>query len=419
VAYVDTGRAWVAAGAPVAAPHDVVPVARRFIEAARDVPRRPCFFAVEARLAEAEIVSTMPIGEQPSWDPQEWAGVVRSARSLREQLRRARAKGLTVRALSADEVAAATSPVRPQVEHLVARWVASRKMAPMGFIVDVQPFDFAAERRWFAAERDGSLVGLLVAVPVYQRNGWLFEDVLRAEDSPNGTTEALIDAAMRALAAEGSRYATLGLAPLSGEVSPWLRFVRACARALYDFDGVHRFKAKLRPSEWVPIHLAWPRDGSGNVALVDALSAFTMRARHGHDRASFVRFGIETLAHAPALGVRVLALLLVPWTIALAVVPTARYFPSRAVQLGWVAWDIVLAVAMLVLAARWRPNLARVLAVGTSVDALLTLLEVVTDAAPRMRGPLDAALLTVACVGPVLATSQLWGALVWRSRQHA
>jgi phosphatidylglycerol lysyltransferase len=252
---------------------------------------------------------------------------------------------------------------------------------------------------------------------VYQRQGWFFEDLLRTPDAPNGTTELLFDAAMRTVADEGSRYVTLGLAPLAGSVSPWLRFVRTCSAPLYDFDGIRRFKAKLRPSAWTPIHLAWPDGESGNAALLDALSAFTLRSRDGHARGSFVRFGLETLAHAPALGVRVLAVCLVPWTLALALVPTHRFFPSSAVQIAWVGWNVALGTAMLSLAVRWRPPLARALAIATLLDALVTILEVALDGARRARGPLDALVMLVACAGPTLATSQLWGALLWRSRR--
>jgi phosphatidylglycerol lysyltransferase len=359
----------------------------------------------------------MPVGEQPSWDPASWPAVLQADRRLREQLRRARAKNVVVRALDHSELAHAGATLRDDLDALVARWLKSRKMPPMGFLVDVQLFDFATERRWFAAERDGQLVGLLVAVPIYRRRGWFFEDLLRTPDAPNGTTELLFDAAIRSVADEGSRYVTLGLAPLAGEIRPWMRFVRDCTAALYDFDGVRRFKAKLRPSDWEPIYLAWPEGASGNLALLDALSAFTMRSRDGHDRGSFVRFGGETLAHAPALGVRVLAACLVPWTMALALVRTDRFFPSRAVQLGWVGWNVMLGVAMVSLAIRWRSRLARVLAVATSIDAILTVFEVVVDGVFRVRGAFDAVILLVACLGPTLATSQLWGSLLWQSRR--
>ena len=409
VAYVDTGESWVAAGAPIAAEGELESVAMRFVAAAREKRRRACFFAVEDRALASQRLSSMPIGQQPTWDPRRW----KSGRRVREQVRRAQAKRVTGRALTNEDFTA----IRGQVEALVRRWLAARKMPPMGFIVDVQPFDFADERRCFVAEREGEIVGLLVAVPVYRRNGWLFEDLLRTPEAPNGTTELLVDLAMKTVGEEGSQYATLGLAPLAGDVNPWLRFARAASAALYDFDGVRRFKAKFEPDAWDSIHLAWPKERSGNVAMFDALKAFTVRRRDGRDRASFIRFGLETLAHAPSFGVRVLALLLVPWTLALALAPTARYFPSRSVQMAWVTWDIVLGVGMLVLASRWRPMLARALALATLADAALTVIEVVTDAAPRSRTWVDFTLLFLSCVGPILATSQLWGAMAWK-RKH-
>ena len=197
-----------------------------------------------------------------------------------------------------------------------------------------------------------------------------------------------------------------------------MRLVRACTAALYDFDGVRRFKAKLRPDAWTPIHLAWPRDGSGNLALYDALAAFTMLPRHGRERASFMRFGFETLAHAPAFGVRLLTLALVPWTILLALAPTHRFFPSKAVQVGWTVWDVALVAALVVLSVRWSSSLARWIAIATSLDFLLTFGEAALDGVRRVHGALDAVILVIACAGPLLAPSQLWGALVWRSRRE-
>lgn len=415
VAYVDTGSAWVVAGAPIADAADVSASGARFSEAARAAGRRTCFFAVEDRFADLAWLESIPIGEQPFWDPAAWDAVVRESRSLREQLRRARAKGVVAREATAAEMADHASPLRKRAEALVERWLASRKMAPMGFLVDVQIFDLAEERRVFVAEdAAGELVALLVAVPVFARGGWLFEDILRTDATPNGTTELLVDAGMRAIAATGARYATLGLAPLAGDLTPWLRFARECSKALYDFHGVHRFRAKMKPSGWAPIFLSWPSDGSANVALYDALAAFTMRPRDGHDRASFVRFGVETLAHAPALGVRALAVALVPWTVLLALAPTTRFFPSRTVHVGWVVWDAILVVAMFALAARWRTGLARALAFGTSLDALLTLAQVAVFDGPRTHSPAEVVAMVVACTGPVLATSLLWGALAWR-----
>jgi phosphatidylglycerol lysyltransferase len=402
-AYVETRGAWVVAGAPIAAAEDCAAVAERFAVRARDAGKRACFFAVEDRFVRASSLASIPIGEQPVWDPTLWEDSVRAKRSLREQLRRARAKGVAVRRIDADVMSDPASRERRETEALIRRWLASRGMAPMGFLVDVQPFEHARERRYFAAERGEELVALLVCVPVYARpGGWLLEDLLRDPRAPNGTAELLVDAAMRALAAEGARYATLGLAPLAGEVHGALRAARAWSRALYDFEGVRAFKAKLHPRSWEPIHLAYPPGASATVAVWDALAAFA--------RGSLARFGVETLLHGPAVVVRALAAMLVPWTALLAASP-ARLFPARWVQGGWIAFDVALAGALFALAARWRAGLARALAAAITVDAIATVAEAAAYNAPRVRGARDVVAIGVACAAPVLASIILWSAL--------
>jgi phosphatidylglycerol lysyltransferase len=408
VAYSDTGTAWVAAGAPLADAARLGEVAGRFIAAARAHGRRSAFFAAESRVLDRPELSALQIGEQPVWDPRNWPTSM--SRSVKEQLRRAANKGVSVRMLAADEVRRDDAPVRRALERLIARWLGTRAMAPMGFLVDVQPFEFCEERRYFVAERDGGVVGFLAAVPVYARGGWLFEDFLRDPSAPNGTAELLIDAGMRAVAAEGSTYVTLGLAPLAGDVGTWLKLARRSTAVLYDFAGLHAFKAKLRPHGWEPIYLAYASDGSGNRALYDALAAFA--------RGSLLRFGGATLLRGPAVVVRVLAALLVPWTILLALAPM-RWFPDAAVKWGWVGFDVVLTVALFSLALRWRPWLGAALASLISVDALLTLVQIIGFDAPRSDGVGDALVMLISLVGPSLAALVLWGAVGHRLRASA
>ena len=124
--------------------------------------------------------------------------------------------------------------------------------------------DHVEDRRIFVAEREGDVVAYLVATPVPARNGWLVEQWPRASRAPNGTTHLLVDAAMRAFADAGSRYATLGLAPLSDldrrprRAEPfWLRatmrWLRAHGRRFYNFRGLEAFKASLQPAAWEPV----------------------------------------------------------------------------------------------------------------------------------------------------------------------
>ena len=308
VAYVDTGGAWVAAGAPIAAEERLATCASRFVRAARDAGRRACFFGVEPRFLRSADFASLLIGEQPVWDPRRVADSRPVSKSLREQLRRARAKGVEVRRLGAIEISDAPGSRRRDIERLIERWSSRLTLAPMGFLVAVHPFHFVAEHRYFVAERDGRIVAFLGMVPVYARNGWLLEDFLRDPTAPNGTVELVIDHALRAVAEENAAYATLGLAPLSGDVSGWLRAIRDASSELYDFHGLRAFKAKLSPDRWDEIHLAFPSGQSGPRAVLDVLTAFS--------KEGLLRFGIETFLRVPGTVIQLALLLLAPALIA-------------------------------------------------------------------------------------------------------
>jgi len=401
VAYVDTGRAWVAAGAPIAAHDALGDVAARFLQAARSAGRKACFFAAEERLTGAARLRSLRIGEQPVWDPRGWGEVLAGHRSLREQLRRARAKGVTVRRLEAAELAA--GPTREAMQRLADRWLATREMAPMGFLVHVDPFSFPEARRCFVAEIDGRLVAFAGLIPVPARGGWFLEDLLRDPEAPNGTGELLVDAVMRWAAATGVDWLTLGLAPLAGAVAAPMRLARRGGALLYDFEGIRAYKAKLRPNAWTPIYLAFPPDQGALRSIFESLAAFA--------RGGFLRFGVRTLLRGPTSLVRFLAALLVPWTALLALAPAQPWFPSPAVKWSWVGFDVLLAAGLFRLLGRWRQGLATALASAVSLDAALTLAQAVLWNAPRTRGLLDGLVVAAACAGPALAALLLWGAI--------
>ena len=197
VAYVDTGGAWVAAGAPIARTEDLADTVTAFVRAAHGAGKRASFFATEERLraASGERLGALSIGEQPVWDPRNWPAVVARHRSMREQLRRARAKSVVVRQLTTAELTRGST--RDELARLATRWLSTRSMAPMGFLVRLEPFDFPAERRCFVAEVDGRVVAFAGVIPVPARSGWFLEDLVRDPQAPNGTGELLVDAVMR------------------------------------------------------------------------------------------------------------------------------------------------------------------------------------------------------------------------------
>jgi phosphatidylglycerol lysyltransferase len=410
VAYFETAGAWVAAGAPIASEERLPAVALGFVNAAKGARRRACFFAVEKRFLAIPGFDTLLIGEQPVWAPNAWEQVLRAKRGLREQIRRARAKGVRVRRVSVAEIEDRHSSAHRGIEALVDAWLRAKPMAPMGFLVDVEPFAHAAERRYFVAQLGEAQVGVLVAVPVYTRGGWLFEDLLRDRRAPNGTTELLVDAAMRCAAAEKSTYVTLGLAPLIGDIAPWLRRARELGAALYDFRGLHAFRARLGPTSWEPIYLAYPAGEVATRALVDVLAAFA----HG----SFARFGRDTLLRGPAVVVRVLAIALLPWTGVLAMADASQWFPAPWVKPAWIGFDLALCAGLFALARKWRRRLALAITCAIVADAIVTTIETLTFDVRRARGVPEWTILAIACLAPMFAAVVMIGALGHRRTER-
>jgi phosphatidylglycerol lysyltransferase len=402
VAYVDTGAAWVVAGAPIAAPESLAATTAAFVGAARSAGKRCCFFAVEERFQEATgaTLRSLPIGEQPVWNPGEWGATLSRPKSLREQLRRARAKGVEVRRISPEEVAA--DPTDERIARLVKRWLATRSMATMGFLVRVEPFSHPGHRRLFVAAIGDDVVGLAGVVPVPARAGWFIENLIRDPSAPNGTSELLVDAVMRWAAEEGSSWLTLGLAPLAGDVPGWLRIARQGASPLYDFRGLTSYKAKLHPTSWSSIHLSYPPSQGALVSVLDALAAFAS--------GRLFSFALHSLLRGPSAVLRLLALLLAPWTLLLALAPAERWFGSVWLKWAWIAFDVALMVGILRLLRRPTRHLSTGLSVAVTVDAVLTLTQAALWNLPRATTGGEYTVIAVACAAPTIAATVLWGA---------
>ena len=115
VAFIDTGKAWIAAGAPVAEAARIPHVAGSFVRSARENGRRACFFATEC--CEIKGFARLRLGGQPVWNPAAWPAMLATHRRLREQIRRPLAKGVTVRRLEICELEHGT-PMRRAVDSL-------------------------------------------------------------------------------------------------------------------------------------------------------------------------------------------------------------------------------------------------------------------------------------------------------------
>ncbi|MBW8771839.1 MAG: DUF2156 domain-containing protein [Gemmatimonadetes bacterium] len=263
VGHVPRKRVWVVGGAPVCASHRLEEVAEQFERAAHAAGARVCYVGAQGRLARRCLpdpgFAATVLGTEPWWDPAHWDALVAGRPSLRAQLNRARNKGVSATVLPPG------SGSDPALEALLGEWLATKGLPPLGFLTTPWLLADLRDRRLIVAERGGRTVGFLVLTPIPDRAGWLVEQIVRGRNTPNGTTELLVDRALRWMAESGGRYVTLGLAPLAPVPTdatpggPWwltwsLRWLRAHGRRFYNFEGLYNFKAKLGPAGWDPVY---------------------------------------------------------------------------------------------------------------------------------------------------------------------
>lgn len=263
VGYVPAAGVRVVAGAPVCSKERLPEIVKEFESDAAGAGEQVCYFCAERRLEStingSASHSRFLLGAQPVWKPDAWPDIIKTNRSLRAQLNRARNKGVTVTEWPTEKAAG-----EQQLSDCLHAWLGSKGLPPLHFMVEPETLKRLEHRRVFVAECGESVVGFVTLSPIVTRQGWLFEQFPHRPKAPNGTVELMIDNAMRALAADGCQYATLGLSPLSrrAEVPPfdnpmWLRvflaWLRKHGQRFYNFDGLDAFKTKLRPERWEPV----------------------------------------------------------------------------------------------------------------------------------------------------------------------
>lgn len=259
---VRRGAVWLIAGEPVC-PESRLPAVVAELEAAAAADGcRACFVLAEhplrAMLKRDPQHSCVSLGAQPAWNPADWPALVAAERSIRSQLNRAKNKAVQVLLRPTTDA--------PKVRPVLDAWLADRPMPPMHFLVE--PDTLSGELRdrlLFVAHHRSVPVAFLLASPVPLRNGYLLEQIARTRAAPNGTSELLIDAAMRHLRENGITFATLGLVALAEHARksmslnpPWMRLMtgwgRVHGRRFYNFEGLERFRTKLHPRRWEPVY---------------------------------------------------------------------------------------------------------------------------------------------------------------------
>lgn len=191
---------------------------------------------------------------------------------FRHALRRAEGEGVTFEIVPAADVALLID----ELEAVSRRWLKAKGGAEKAF--SVGRFDLAYLQRFDCAvvRREGRIIAF-ANIWATADHGELSVDLMRHDaDMPAGMMDFLFCRLMLWGKAQGYRWFTLGMAPLSGlearRLSPiWVKagaLIFKHGGSLYGFKGLRAYKAKFTPS-WEPRFIAGPQGLSMLRAMLD------------------------------------------------------------------------------------------------------------------------------------------------------
>ncbi|TLS27543.1 hypothetical protein PpBr36_05421 [Pyricularia pennisetigena] len=88
----------------------------------------------------------------------------------------------------------------------IEEWHRAREGKKQVHLTEIRPWVDADHRRYFAAERDGRVLGLVVLHRLAPRYGWQVKWALDMPSAPNGTIEALVDLALMSISGSPATF---------------------------------------------------------------------------------------------------------------------------------------------------------------------------------------------------------------------
>ena len=214
IGYIDTPRLCIAIGEPVCAPEKHREVAREFVKFCESLNKDCCFLIVTDEftgMAKDLGFLAIEIGEDFIFDVQTYAPRGNHSKKVRSAVNQVRKRGAAVRQYNPS--VSRDVQVEDAINEMARRWMRSRNFKIKGYFIGLRLFDFEALKRYFYVEYEGHTVAGLACSPIYARNGYLLEDLMRDPDAPNGVSELMVLEAIRIFREEGRSMATFGISP--------------------------------------------------------------------------------------------------------------------------------------------------------------------------------------------------------------
>jgi phosphatidylglycerol lysyltransferase len=289
--YAVEGTSWVVLGDPVGPRDAAESLLQAFLEHVDDYQGVPVFYEVTPewlhRYADFGLTFAK-LGEKARVPLSSFSLDGSGHARLRSSERRVAREGCTFRVIPAGQVTAA---LVNELRRVSNDWLTGRNAVEKGFSLGFFDPEYLGRFPVALMERAGRIEAFGVLWPSSQRVEVSMDLMRHRTSAPHGVMDALIVDALQWAGAEGYRWFSLGMAPLSGlEESPvaslWARlgrFVYGYGGPFQDFRGLRAYKDKFDP-DWEPRYLAYPGGLALPRVLADVSALIARGPRRGPER---------------------------------------------------------------------------------------------------------------------------------------
>ncbi len=214
----------------------------------------------------------------PSHDPRIGSG--EKAALLRRKCNQAARQGVQI-----CEYIAYNAEQEKMIEAIGQSWIKNRK-GPQIYLQHVAIFADREHKRYFYAEQNGVIIGVLILNAIGIPKGWVLSFSMVPDTAPKGTSELLLVCAFELLAQQGCSFFSIGSVPSSelnrieglGCLTTWFaRHAYALSKKIFNFgdEERQRYWKKFRPKkESTYLIFCKPKIGIGSVlSIMRALNA--------------------------------------------------------------------------------------------------------------------------------------------------
>lgn len=173
--------------------------------------------------------------------------------------------------------------IEKAIEEVSYQWL-NKRSGPQIYLCHVTLFNDRYGKRWFYAEHNNKIVGLLVLNKLGAQGGWLLNNVMLTPNAPKGLSEFLIISTLEQLEKEGCHFVIAGPVPLQeigtisgiGEVgAKVIRYLFKAARVFFRLGGHGAFWEKFMP-ETKSSYLLFPNKNLRFSSIKDLMQAFNV-----------------------------------------------------------------------------------------------------------------------------------------------